>query len=72
MASVRLDAVVAGELLDCLELLCGWIDEDRKALDDRLWRYIPAGGSIGELRDDLRRFADHLAPARDIDEEPWP
>lgn len=69
MEPVHVNAVVAHELAECLEFLCDWIDHDRDRLDASLWRFSAGGYPIGELRDDLRRFAGRLDRANEIVEE---
>ncbi len=72
MEPIRINAVIAVELAECLEFLCDWIDHDRDRLDASLWRFSGGGYPIGELRDDLRRFAGRLDHATDIVEERQP
>lgn len=60
---VSLDAADAAELIELFEFCCDWFDFDRARLEDSLWRFSPAGIRLGELRDDLRRFADTLGHA---------
>lgn len=62
MEPVRLNPAVAHELVECLEFLCDWIDHDHTGLSERLCRFTPSYG-IGELRDDLGRFANSLGAA---------
>lgn len=60
---INLDAADAAELIDLFEFCCDWFDTDRSRLDDSLWRFTGGGTRLGELRDDLRRFADMLGHA---------
>ena len=60
---INLDAADAAELIDLFEFCCDWFDYDRSRLDDSLWGFTGNGIRLGELRDDLRRFADLLGTA---------
>jgi hypothetical protein len=61
-ARITLDAADAAELIELVEFCCDWFDHDRCRLDNSLWRFT-GGTRLGELRDDLRRFADTLGLA---------
>lgn len=54
---LRLQPADALELAECLEFLCDWFEQDRRRLDDSLWQLTEGGYRIGELCDDLVRFA---------------
>lgn len=54
---VHLHPIDAVELAECLEFLCDWFEQDRRRLDDSLWQLTDGGYRVGELCDDLVRFA---------------
>jgi hypothetical protein len=60
---ITLDAADGAELIDLFEFCCDWFDHDRCRLDHSLWRFTAGATRLGELRDDLRRFADQLGSA---------
>ena len=61
--TVSLSAVDAVELIEALEMFCGWFDHDHTRLDASLFRYCGGGYDLAELRGDLVRLADGLGRA---------
>lgn len=60
---ILLDAADAVELIDLFEFFGEWFDHDRTRLDDSVWAFTGNGVRLGELRDEIRRFADLLGTA---------